>query len=408
MYKKRFAKWGFTKNRQTTSTEFTTRDVSSRPEDDTHEIGPDKLPFRLYHKYHNEKLAVGLSMGLTDTAMIAALVGIRDWSAAILISNEQRRTSSSQKNSIARPQNGDSTTMYRTFILASDLLSLGQGHLAGKAIRKLFIMLEETVDDVSPLLMWNLLDLLYEIAGQGQMQLFSLFLAHLVALSQKRLPDRHPVLQTSRHLLSIGRSCLSAECTHHLDAARQYNFRIMDEYIESREFLRYRQTFSDSCFFRLRLCQLPEFEPFIATVWVLDRSPSAGGGGYDALDSCIVSLFYQHNQPSNHRRVEARRLAQEFLRLSGNNEQPTGAEKITLGAKKMLAKIELRSEPWVPYSSAEVRNVASEKNCQRALKELIFLEKLLRLKGLNAEADQTNREALERARAYLDDIPEMS
>ncbi len=68
--------------------------------------------------------------------------------------------------------------MYSTFGLASGLFSRGHGILAEKSNSKGLPLLEHGVEDNSPVVIWNLIDMIYEMVVQAQITLLQLFLGH--------------------------------------------------------------------------------------------------------------------------------------------------------------------------------------------------------------------------------------
>lgn len=113
-----------------------------------------------------------------------------------------------------------STEMYRSFGLAATLWSRGQGRLAGKAIRRAFILAEEALAPSASalgnraagygyggdaMLMWNVVDVVNEMCHWGQGRLLRLFLEHLKNMAACRAP-RHPVRGVARELLVAVRS----------------------------------------------------------------------------------------------------------------------------------------------------------------------------------------------------------
>ena len=99
-----------------------------------------------------------------------------------------------------------STEMYRSFGLAATLWTRGQGRLAGKAVRRAFLLAEEalTVEGAvlggDAMLMWNVVDVVNEMCHWRQGHLLRLFLQHLEAMAAWRAP-RHPVRAVARDLL---------------------------------------------------------------------------------------------------------------------------------------------------------------------------------------------------------------
>ncbi|KAI0155319.1 Clr5 domain-containing protein [Xylariaceae sp. FL1272] len=94
--------------------------------------------------------------------------------------------------------------LYLAFALGSTLFARGHGQLAGKAVRKAFLMLEDIIKNAHFGLDWVIIDLLYDFASRGQHELFSAFVAHLANLAHVLLPHHHPLHQIAEQLLRYG------------------------------------------------------------------------------------------------------------------------------------------------------------------------------------------------------------
>ncbi|KAI0540323.1 hypothetical protein GGR58DRAFT_499327 [Xylaria digitata] len=97
------------------------------------------------------------------------------------------------------------TQLYVTFSLGSTLFAKGQGQLAGKAVRKAFLMLEDIIKNAHFGLDWLLLDLLYDFVTRGQEALYATLVAHLSNVADIVLPRSHPVNLIANQLLRDGR-----------------------------------------------------------------------------------------------------------------------------------------------------------------------------------------------------------
>jgi hypothetical protein len=79
------------------------------------------------------------------------------------------------------------------FKLSIDLLNRGHGMLAGRTIRKAFLLIEDLFTLESPALIWNLLEMMYNMVLNHR-QLFQMLLVHLIALAKNdRMPEAHPL-----------------------------------------------------------------------------------------------------------------------------------------------------------------------------------------------------------------------
>ncbi|KAK7429472.1 hypothetical protein QQZ08_004064 [Neonectria magnoliae] len=370
MYKKRFTKWGFVKNRR--------RD-------------PGQSSRKLDDKPSQSTAITNINMPPPHHSLAAVVTGIRDWSTAALESGDER--------------NGHySTDMYSTFILASELLSHGQGSLAGKAIRKAFVLLESGTEDDSPVVMWNLVDMMYEMAVQEQTKLLQLYVGHFARLSQQRLPGDHPLVRISREMPRHTDSN-PADFMHLLEVARKCNIDMLDQYVLSPHFSRYRTLFWDSCLFRMGRCPDPDSDRFVASVWLQEKQADLEKL-QDPTTLSIRSLLLELSQIPLTSRAETQRMANELLHDSQDGQSLPGVAGIAHHSRTMLAKIELQVPAQVPQTRSEVHagnNFGRDEN-PRIIRETWYLEKLLQLTEKKAAAAQVERDACEKARKYLEDI----
>ena len=95
-----------------------------------------------------------------------------------------------------------------TFNLAFDLLDRGHGDLAGRVIRRGFILLEDLFSLEGPSLIWNLLGIMHSIVSRRGLYLFQMLLRYLWAFALKRLPRNHPALRLLRALSTVVLSSL--------------------------------------------------------------------------------------------------------------------------------------------------------------------------------------------------------
>ena len=131
-----------------------------------------------------------------DSLMLGFLTSVREWSVAFFefatpyaedLACSQRRTS------LDKPwaEKGKQTSF--TFKLVSDLLDRGHGTLAGKMLRKAFLLAEDILTLEGPVLIWNLLEIMYHMVKLRHEQLFQILLAHLSALVNGRMSKAHPL-----------------------------------------------------------------------------------------------------------------------------------------------------------------------------------------------------------------------
>ncbi|KAI5918115.1 Clr5 domain-containing protein [Camillea tinctor] len=90
--------------------------------------------------------------------------------------------------------------MYVTFSLAEALFARDQGHLAGKALRKAFLMLEAIIKCNDFGLEWALIDVLYDLVSRGRMAVYRAMTAHVANIARVLLPPAHPLGQLADYL----------------------------------------------------------------------------------------------------------------------------------------------------------------------------------------------------------------
>ncbi|KAI1502166.1 Clr5 domain-containing protein [Biscogniauxia marginata] len=83
--------------------------------------------------------------------------------------------------------------MYVTFCLAEALYARNQGLLAGKALRKAFLMLEAIIRCNDFGLEWALVDLLYDLVSRGRMAVYKAMTTHIANIARLLLPPAHPL-----------------------------------------------------------------------------------------------------------------------------------------------------------------------------------------------------------------------
>ncbi|KAI1263196.1 hypothetical protein F5Y18DRAFT_132438 [Xylariaceae sp. FL1019] len=95
----------------------------------------------------------------------------------------------------------DYSQMYMAFSLGSTLFLRGHGQLAGKAVRKAFLKLEDVIKDGHFGLGWITIDILYDFASRRQHELYTAFVTHLANMAHVLLPPHHPLHRIAEQLL---------------------------------------------------------------------------------------------------------------------------------------------------------------------------------------------------------------
>ncbi|KAI1341224.1 Clr5 domain-containing protein [Xylariaceae sp. FL0016] len=91
--------------------------------------------------------------------------------------------------------------MYVTFSLGVSLYERQEGLLAGKAMRKAFLALEDVIVGNYFGLEWCLADLLYDFVQRGQHAVFVALVAHIANIAHLFLAESHPLARIASQLL---------------------------------------------------------------------------------------------------------------------------------------------------------------------------------------------------------------
>lgn len=196
MYKKRFAKWGFQKYSQSSPaavqmSRTTARCRKLRPPERRQSISMPAL----------------LTFGPHDGLKLKFLTSVRTWGISFF---EYVQSVDGFLPSIKdRNHPLDQPRVSLTFKLVIDRLNRGHGNLAGRMVRKAFLLLEDSLMLPAPALMWNLLEMMHYMVALGHAHLFQMLLAHLVALADGRMPHAHPLSTMLRNLRGFVASMIS-------------------------------------------------------------------------------------------------------------------------------------------------------------------------------------------------------
>ncbi|KAK5108518.1 hypothetical protein LTR62_008258 [Meristemomyces frigidus] len=183
MYKKRFTKWGFQKNsRGPTTTARNSSMIGSGSRDPPYIV--PSLP----------------TLGDDENSVLLLLTSVRTWSESFYKSVQTSRQAfvSNEQSSPAQARE-----MSLTFKLAIDMLDRGHGNLAGRMIRKAFLLVEEMLNLEGPACSWNMLDIIYHIVASHHLQLCQVLLGHLEALVIRLKPKSHPLQAMVRALRAL-------------------------------------------------------------------------------------------------------------------------------------------------------------------------------------------------------------
>lgn len=188
MYKKRFARWGFQKNSRrlpTTgclaATKHRSATLAERHSDFTRNLSP-------IDEY--------IQLSYDDRLRLSFLDSVQRWSLAFFESTHfgvGLSSFSPQHLSIEPSPCRNPKEIIIALQLVSDLLDRGHGTLAGKIIRKAFLLVEEMLILDGPALVWNLLEIFHNMVNRRHERLFSMLLTHIITLVHGRTTETHPL-----------------------------------------------------------------------------------------------------------------------------------------------------------------------------------------------------------------------
>lgn len=402
MYKKQFKKWGLTKRVQCEATAVEAWDLTERMRCQyllsRQRVNTTGTTMQQTQRQYIPCLTIALELDVhaPERALQQVLTNISNWVYGVVeigkARNQRRITSSSIK-------------MYQTFTLAMELFSLNQGSLAGLAIRKVFIQLEDAIQDFNIDLAWNLVDMIYEMTMAGQDQLLGIFIRHLYSIAQQKLQAEHPL---NRFAFLMCR-----QDAYDLNIIRVYNSNVLDQLAGHVSAKLYRQELHDSCIVRLQrqACLIPDV--FVTGIWTLKRS-HINIEGYAKHWDAILSMRPQASVSLTVDKTEIRALATKLLQQEILwHEHEIFSDKIILDAKRRLALIELNdggvlfgqanndgNEP-IAYGSIQKEEVTSPLH---GLHEILAIERHFRLFSLENEASQLRKDLMIKVGDFLDDV----
>nr|WOD45611.1 hypothetical protein [Trichoderma atroviride] len=399
MYKKQIKKWGLTKRAQRDATAAGTRSLTERmrrqyllSRRDVNGIGITQQTQR--RDISRPIIALELDVHTPEQALQQVLTLISNWVyGAIEMGEVKTRICSS------------SIEMYQTFTLAMELFSLDYGSLAGLAIRKVFIQLEDAIQDFNIDLTWNLVDMMYEMTMAGQNQLLGIFIRHFYSVAQQSLRAEHPLKRFA--------SLMFRQTADQLNIIRVYNSKLLDQLAGHVSPQLYRQELHDSCIVRLQrqACLVPDV--FITGIWNLKRS-HINTEGYAQHWDKILSTRPQASEALRIDVMEIRSLAAKLLLQEILwHEDELYRETIILDAKRRLAWIEMNDGGVLSSHTNDNKDkVAAHGEFQKEeatsalhiLHEILAIERHFRLTGLENEAYQLREDLIIKVEDFLDDI----
>lgn len=399
MYKKQFKKWGLTKRAQREATIAGTWSLTEpmRRQDLLSHQRLNTIRTIQQTKRQNiscPRIPLDPDVHTPERALQQVLTIISNWVYGVIEMGEVKTRMCSS-----------STEMYQTFTLAMELFSLNYGSLAGLATRKVFIQLEDAIQDFNIGLLWNLVDMMYEMTMAGQNQLLGIFIRHLFSVARQKLQAEHPLQKFAYLMLS--------QHAYQLNIIRVYNSKILDQLADCVSPRLYRQELHDSCIVRLQrqACLVPDI--FITGIWTLKRNHINIEGYAQHWDKILL----RRAQPSDDWRIdvsEIRSLATKLLMQEILwHEDEMYRDKFILDAKRRLAWIEMNDggvlssktngneEQTVAYDKFQVEEATSTLH---VLHEMLAIERHFRLACLENEAELIREDLISKVGKYLNDI----
>lgn len=189
MYKIRFARWGFVKN--------TRRSAASTPNSSA-DANPVQRKAKRKSRPRPHWLALPATPDLApnEALTLDLLTSIRIWSVAFFETLQYSPVHPPMlrlQPRMHQPWLEVSKEASSTFRLVIDLLEDGHGRLAGRMVRKAFLLMENMLALEAPALIWNLLEIMHNMVTLRNLQLFQILLNHLARLAEDTMTQKHPL-----------------------------------------------------------------------------------------------------------------------------------------------------------------------------------------------------------------------
>ncbi|KAM0438740.1 hypothetical protein ACHAPT_001498 [Fusarium lateritium] len=461
MYKKRFAKWGFSKNKPRVGA----RKSQSRDSAVARTQVVKATPERVVHI----TLPSSLKLGASDLANLEFLSSIQNWSSSFFQSLDvvgYPSPSSPLSRSVSPTQSRvekryDPEGLSFAFKIVIELLKRGKGVLAGRLARKAFLQVEPMLQVEGPLFIWNMMEILYHMALFGQTQLLEMLLLHLTELARNRFTPAHPVMQMLHGLRTLlegwRKDSLPPQATV-LEQAWMLNANMLFNNFDPRLLLLYYRLVWDSALVRLPQDRLQDADRWFAMLenkvprdhsfveemvarihpdlLVFDDDGREPPREYEMLKHTSVSAI-QHrstmdfSEPTMKIRILSGLLKSRILaekntlhplsdieadpEASTPEEQPPQLSRfharIIAYVMKILVEIDLEMGFDTAIATDRMRSIIAMREYGQSrigpqtIHELWQLEDLLQRQGHKAEAVQIRQETYKRLEKYLDDVP---
>ncbi|KAF4343707.1 hypothetical protein FBEOM_2294 [Fusarium beomiforme] len=268
MYKKRFTKWGFYKNKQrntetvrknkTQAGKYTPQTQKKKRQSDT--------------QCQREPMILCPKQSHLETASLEFLTSIHGWSSLFFESlateglHLQNIHPSQRTAKINRYDPEGLSFAFRTIV---ELIQRGQGTLAGRLTRKAFLDIEPMLHVEAPLFIWNVLEIMYHMARLGQTQLLGMLLTQLIELASNLHDTTHPVIKMLKSLqkaVYFWQKDAALEKMPLLEQAWALNADIICRNSDSRLLVMYYRLIWESSCIKLRMEQLEGLDKWFSAV----------------------------------------------------------------------------------------------------------------------------------------------
>ncbi|SPJ71848.1 uncharacterized protein FTOL_01576 [Fusarium torulosum] len=443
MYKKRFTKWGFCKNRpRNTSSTLETYKCKTVIYTTTCQNPPLPTP-------------TSPKSSPLESASLALLTSIQDWSTSFYESVPQGFIP--QDNQVIPPPNDKSSRYdpeqlsfaFRTIL---ELIQSGKGVLAGRLTRRAFLDIEAMLHVEGPLFIWNVLEIMYHMVRLGQTQILGMLVVQLIELAGNIHTGAHPVINVLRNLQMAVRIWQEDSKLAHiplLDQAWALNADIVFSNRDSRLLLMYYRLVWDSSCVRLRLDQLDEVDSWFSAIGnkfpfkdaffqeiVLSSRPLPTLTEVEILPPkdykfikdtslsaiqhrCTMSFAEPNMATAIRLGVLKSRVLEEIKDYSHLGKQSSRHQyhvdrfqaRVTAYLMKLLVDIDLKLGIDIDIATDRMRDVIAMREfgylttAPQVIHDMWQLETFLRQGGHDFEADMIRKETYRRLEEYVDDVP---
>ncbi|KAM0548215.1 hypothetical protein ACHAPJ_010015 [Fusarium lateritium] len=449
MYKKRFTKWRFSKNKPR-STSGNTRVTPQNHKSQA--IICTRPAFK-------QTLLVSPKLNPSAAASLEFLTCIHDWGTSFYESVNTHDFPLSQNHILAPPPGAkanryDPEQLSFAFRTIVELIKCGQGVLAGRLTRKAFVDMESMLHIEGPLFIWNVLEIAYTMARLGQTRLLDMLLLQLIELASNLYDMTHPVvkmLRTLRMATYTWQKDSKLSPVPVLEKAWELNASVVMENVDSRLLLMYYRLVWDSSCIRLPSEQVEGIDNWFATLYnkvpfndslfqeiVLSNHPDllllgyddeiVPPKGYDAIKQICISGI-QHRSTLNFDKPEIGSLVRigllksRILEEAIENSIDAGIPRhqlyniqrfqarVIAYLLKVIVEVDLELGFDIDIAIDRMRSVIAMREfgyfttAPQLIHDMWQLEALLRRAGQHPEADKIRKETFKKLEKYVDEVP---